>query len=196
MDYADANIISKLIKAKRRSVNLSDTVKIGEMTYSFSLQEPIGDKLQMILPDELQEMPPTVARDKYPSENRPSIIWTIPDGTVNFMFTPTDTDISFDRYEQTARGFRAVLKRVYPANTFLELDVKKMGENEVPIGCFDYISFAVDSDIYNMFYITELEHKMMVGGFNCLSEHKNEWKPLLMLMFQSIRDLIGKEEVI
>ena len=71
-----------------------------------------------------------------PSEQRPQVIKTSDDGTVNFTFSLYDTEFNERQIEDALGQFKAVIRKVNPAFIFYDFVV----ESDKALGWFDFKS--------------------------------------------------------
>jgi hypothetical protein len=69
----------------------------------------------------------------------------------------------------------------------LDSDTMKVdGKN---VSYFDYISPALDTEIYNLMFFFSLDEKIVIGSCNCPRSYMNDWKPIFMQMIQTLNQL-------
>lgn len=78
-----------------------------------------------MLPEGFVDMPPEMARIKYPSEQRPQEIRMNGDGTVNFTFSLFEAGLEEQQIEDALGQFKSVIRKVNPAFVFYDLAVEK-----------------------------------------------------------------------
>ena len=182
----DIQNIDEYIQEKQESlISIHNEVIIGAKKYSFSYQEVLDGAISMYLPEEIAPMNGLSIKLKYPMEDRPEIILTTMDETVNFLFTPTDFEFSAMEAKSTIDGFRTVIKRMNPSFTIRESQLLHT-EQDKEIYWFDYRSPVLETELYNLMYVTEIRGTLLIGGFNCLSEHRHLWKTLVLQMLKTI----------
>lgn len=182
----DIEIIKEYIYNKSTDMNNSTTV-INGRSYTFSQQRVPEMPVFMTLPDGIVLMEPYCQKIKYPNENRPDVILTVPtDETVNFLFTQIKEFVTEQDIPDVLQGIQSVIKKMH-ANSL----IKQTGEIPAKLSnvCwFDYTVAAMDADIYNIMYILSLNDTLFIGGFCCLQEHHKQWKPLILEMIATITE--------
>jgi hypothetical protein len=165
----------------RGKVNVGGTLyEIEEFTF-------FDAKMAIRLPKEFTDMPINFAKLKYPSEQRPQIIKMNEDGSVNFTFSLYPDKLKEEEIEDCIRTLKAAIERMNPAHLFFELQV--LEQDELKVGYFDYKSNALDSDLYNILYVTPIGGRIMMGAFNCRLGEREAWKPVVLKIAMSIKDL-------
>ena len=84
-----------------------------------------------------------------------------------------------------------MLKQLNPAYIFYELEEKKL--ETTTISWFDFKSYAMDAQMYNMMYVTCIDKKLVHGNFNCLYQDMIEWKEAVNQVISSIEDCTRKK---
>lgn len=191
MDFLDEEIIEFRKNAKKSKYNsLKTGMYVKDRLIHFKETQVLDDKVSVILPEGFTDMPYEIAKMKYPSEQRPQIIKTSDDGTVNFTFSLYDVDFNENQIEDALGQFKGVIRKVNPAFIFYDFTV----ETEKALGWFDFKSYGLDEQIYNVVYLTPIEGKLMHGIFNCLYRDILEWKEAVRQIMMSVTDLTQKKE--
>ena len=142
----------------------------------FEKQMLLEDKLCLRLPKDFVIMPPEKVSLKYPSERRPGLIYTNEDGAINI--TLNHTQIPFEAVD--IQNFRDsmidTIEKMQPAVRWLEKGMKII--NEKDSGYFEFISPALDTDIYNLMFVTELHGRALIISFNCPEVEMDDWQPV------------------
>ncbi len=191
MDYLDKEIMEFRKSAKKSKYNSLETgMYIKDMLVHFEETQVLNDKVSIILPEGFVDMPSEIARIKYPSEQRPQVIRTSEDGTVNFTFSLYEVEFNEKQIEDALGQFKAVIRKVNPAFIFYDFVIEK----DKALGWFDFKSYGLDEQIYNVMYIIPVEGKLMHGIFNCLYRDILEWKEPVHQIMMSVTDLTQKKE--
>lgn len=170
--------------AKGRSID-------GEL-YEFERKELFDHKLSIVLPKNFTWMEEGMAKIKYPMESRPQVIYTNASGTVNFAFNHQDVQIAPTQVKDCSMQLKAVIAKVHPAYIFGESAAEAM--DNIQLSWFEFVSFAVDMDIYNFTYVANVEDKILHGIFNCPAESAQEWKIVVKQVMRTMKDLTLKEQ--
>lgn len=191
MDFLDEEIMEFRKSAKKSKYNSLETgMYIKDRLIRFKETQILSDKVSVMLPEGFVEMPQRIAKIKYPSEQRPQVIMTSDDGTVNFTFSLYDTEFNERQIEDALGQFKAVIRKVNPAFVFYDFVV----ESDKALGWFDFKSYGLDEQIYNVMYLLPVEGKLMHGIFNCLYRDILEWKEAVHQIMMSVTDLTQKKE--
>lgn len=186
-NYLDETILEmKNLKNKEESNNIKDGVYIKNEYMEFEEIELFEKSMNILFPKSFIDLPENMKKIKYPSEQRPQIIKTSLDTSVNFGFSLLPLPIKNEQTKEALKQFKTVLKRVNPAYVFYDFKEEKIGEKT--ISWFDFKSYGVDFPMYNIMYILPIRNKVMHGIFNCLYKDIDEWKEYAFQVIKSIKE--------
>ena len=187
-EFIDEKVLElKRQKEKRKYSSIETGVFIGEEYYEFEIVELYTKLVSISLPDAFVDMPPNLAKLKYPSEMRPQIIKTSLDTKVNFMFNYYNLPIENHQVNGAANDFRQALKRVNPSMQFFSFQDMELGKKTLT--WFDFKSNALDAQLYNLVFCTPITGNVFQGHFNCIFTDANDWSPVMQQMLETIQDL-------
>ena len=185
-DFFDEKILEYRKRArKEKYCSLETGMYIKDELVQFERRTLFQDKMSIIMPISFVDLPSNLAKIKYISEQRPQIIKTSLDTTVNLGFTMPDLEIYPEQIEPLCKQTKSVLKQVNPAIVFYEGQV----ESELPLGWFEFKSYGIDSNVYNLMFISIVDKKLLHGIFNCPLSEVDLWKPVILQVIHSIEDL-------
>lgn len=142
------------------------------------------NKVGLFLPTVFKDMKAEDAKRKYFSEQRPEIIKTNEDGTVNFSFSMVEREIKPEQLGSVIQEFYLVLKRFQPMSVCLD-DGTEL-DNKVPFAWMEFISTALDDNLYNMLIIYPVGKKLLMVMFNSPFEKRLDWGRCLCKIRKSI----------
>lgn len=186
--YGDEDFIQFLKQSREESRNRNikeGSVWIDGRDAVFHEREVIKKQLWMWMPDEFALMSQEMARLKYPNENRPEIIYTSEDSTVNITFSKKKEKLNPGEEEQVRDDIELLILRLYPSAGTIEKQTALAVQNR--IAWFDFISPAIDMDVYNLMFFTSLKGTLLMGACNCLSGEQGHWKDVFLQMLASLR---------
>ena len=191
MDYLDEEVMRFRKSAKKSKYNSLETgMYIKDELVHFKEVQFLDDKVSIMLPDTFVDMPHEIAKIKYPSEQRPQIIKMNDDASVNFTFSLYDTPFNERQIESALSQFQGIIHKVNPALIFYDVVILE----EKNLGWFDFKSYGLDEQMYNVMYITPIEGKMLHGIFNCMYRDILEWKDAVRQVMLSVVDLTQEKE--
>lgn len=185
MDFLDKDILEYRRNMKKSRFNALQTgIYINDELIHFHAIKILEEKAEVMLPDTFVDMPINLAKLKYMSEQRPQIIKTSLDTTVNFTFSLYDIQFSEKDIDSIIHQFKELIQKVNPAYVFDEIIV----EQERQVGWFDFKSYGIDEQIYNIVYVKPIEGRLLHGVFNCMYRDSAEWRDTALQVIYSIRD--------
>ena len=188
-EFFDEKILEYRRHARNEKYSTLETgMYIKNELVRFERKEMFQGKLGVMLPESFVTLP---ARIKYSSQQRPQVIRTSRDTTVNFGMSLTDIGIEEEHIKELRDQSREALKRLNPAFVFYESGVDK---RHVTVGWFEFKSYGLDTDVYNLMFVSRIGGKMLHGIFNCDYEDVLEWREAARQMMYSILDLSEEEK--
>ena len=183
--------IENVVEENRHKNDINDGyIIIDEETIEFSERCILEEKVFMIIPTSFDIMVEEDIEVKYPLEDRPQVIFTNLDTSINITISQRrDQILQNDQVE--------ALKNIIQDNVKEEhSDLKLIGDGvfcveENNIAYFDFMSSAVDSEMYNLLYVLSLDSTLILGSFNCIQEYMADWKDIFLQMLQSTRLVKG-----
>lgn len=192
MEYED----EKIIALKKQMRNLTDTniresgIYIQDQYIKFN-QIFIFDEISIYLPEDFIDIPEMVKTMKYPSENRPAVIKTSLDTSVNFSFNMLEK-INSEQVKELAGQLKSTINKMNPSFTFYEeWEGETLQDNKIRM--FDFKSYGLDEQIYNMMCLIPLKNGTLHGIFNCLDRDSEDWKEVAWKVFLTTKE--QKKEV-
>ncbi|CAM5781063.1 MULTISPECIES: hypothetical protein [Brevibacillus] len=149
------------------------------------LKKVLSDKVEILIPKGFDIMSEEMAKVKYPSENRPTLIYTDAEGSINVAFNHTATPIQDGQIKELKDQMKQMFEGLYPDATWYKDEVTQInGKN---VGYFELLTPAADTKVYNLIFFTELDGKLLMTTFNCTEQQMDEWKPLAQQILQSYK---------
>lgn len=186
-EYGDEGFINLL---RERREETGKDIKTGNVlvdgkNIAFLEREIIKGKLWMWMPDGFGPLSKELAKLKYPNENRPDIIYTNKETTVNVTFSYKREKLKEGEEEKIRDYMKGIVGRVQTSSEMIEEGVVKAEKN--CLAWFDFMTPAIDTDIYNLMFFSSLRGRLLIGSCNCLDEDREEWKELFAQMLETVR---------
>ena len=178
-------------KEEAEASSLEEGVYVNHKQRAFSRISLWEGRASICLPVGYSIMAASVLRLKYPSEYRPQIIYTMEDNKTDFTFNWFPREMKESESMVAARQFKEILRRTNPALLFYDMQEKKIPvarDRQASLSWFDYKSYALDGQVYNILYVMPLDKGMLQGTMNCDFSQREDWKRAAMLVMQSIRE--------
>lgn len=195
VDKRDEFLDEKILEYRRlaRKVqysNLDTGMYIQDELVQFERVDLFQKKMSIMLPTTFVNLPSNLAKLKYSSEQRPQIIKTSLDTTVNIGFNLINEKLLDSQIEALMIQIKSALKRMNPAFPFFDSRIEK---EPIALGWFEFKNFGYDKDVYNLMFITRIDGKALHGVFNCPYEDALEWRDAAHQMMASIKDHTRKD---
>lgn len=191
--FKDEQLIKERHQEHRKKYTGIETgIYSGEEFLEFEETRLFQERVGVVLPVKFQDMLPEDAKKKYPSEQRPQIIKTNSNGTVNFAFNLLEQEIEEEMLEAAVRDFVRVMKRLYPTNICLKIE---QGQGtHLPYASAEFTSLAVNENLYNMVGISPIGKDLLMFLFNCPFDKRTDWSLCMTQIRGSIADYSEEEE--
>ena len=137
-----------------------------------------------MLPENFVPMLPEIVEVKYFSGKRPDEIYTSLDMSVNLTFTDLGISGNDEDTRLAAGLIKQIIRNANPGYEFFEEneDIEK----EVIINRFDFRSYGIDDEAYNIMYPASTGNSLIQGTFNCLYRDRIEWKRAALEVIKTV----------
>ena len=185
VEYDDEQIIAvkKQMKALQTANIKEQGIYIGEEYFKFQSVH-IFDNVSIYLPESFIEMPDKIRKMKYPSDNRPDVIKTNLNTNINFAFNWLENLNCINQGEELSGQIKDVLIKTNPSFVFYEDRNGKTYSGNI-IKMFDFKSYGIDEQMYNMMCTISFHGGILHGIFNCLDRDSEDWKEVAWQVFQT-----------
>ena len=186
-NFGDEKFIYRIgMKSKPVHINniLDGYIVIDNEKIPFKRRSVLKKRASVVLPEKFTIMSKDLAEAKYPSVHRPGEIYTNPETTINFSLTHTREAATNEGIPETKDTIQQMVMRMHPASKVFDSDV--LDVSGLQIGYFDFVTPALDMNVYNVTSVCSIDKRLVVGSFNCPHESMDDWKPLLLQMLHSI----------
>lgn len=188
MQYGNEKTVAvKSESAEREKLSIVSPVVINGIPYEFSSRD-IFKKFSITIPTNFEELSQELAVVKYPYSNRPQIIFSNPDTTVDIFFDCGKKKTSASLKDRVTTN-KIVMEKLYRSYVFSAV---KAGSQ---LGYFDFRSYTFDDDMYNLWFWMDLPDNTVFGGFSCPVRWQPQWQTPVLQMLQTIAILPVKSEV-
>lgn len=185
MPQTEQEIIRLRNAYKKKSQQNEEGFYIREQHITLEKQYVLQDRICLQLPEDFEDMPLELAKIKYPSEQRPTVIKSNLKGDVNFTFQMLPVEVPSPHLTDFRRQMMQWIQRMQPSNVFYE--EKEIHIDTIHIAWFDYKSHALDEQLYNLMYFIPMGKETMHGVFNCRLQEAKLWHPIVMKVIESIQ---------
>ena len=133
----------------------------------------LGDRVEALIPADFEVMSEELMRVKYPSERRPTLVYTDKSAGVNVAFNHTSSRATQAQLEAYKNNFVATFKNMYPSAEWLGSGVKEINGRKV--GYLELVTPAADQKVYNLMFFTDLDGRLLLATFNCIDRKRKDW---------------------
>ena len=154
-------------------------------TIELETKSLLDDRLELKIPKAFVIMSEEMMQTKYPSERRPTLVYTNETGGINVALNLTQNQANQDILQAYTDNFISTFKQLYPSAIWKGNGIKEINGNKV--GFLELITPAVDTEIYNLIFFTDLDGKLLLCTFNCTVENIDEWTPIAHEILNSLK---------
>jgi hypothetical protein len=167
------------------------TVLIIVLTTAFTLsidletKSLLSDKVELKIPKEFDIMSEELLKMKYPSERRPTLVYTNETGGINIALNLTQNQASQQLIPDLKNNLVQTFKNLYPSAEWKDNGVKTINGRKV--GYLELVTPAMDTEIYNLIFFTDLDGKLLLCSFNCTQKSIDEWTTTAKEIMSSLK---------
>lgn len=178
------SVTEEIVESKDKSDAMVDAViEIGEL----NKVKVLSDMVELLIPESFSIMSEDMAKLKYPTENRPSLIYTNESASVNIAFRIIDKKTASSDLPIILDVFKKSFDNQYSSLQWFKSAIEKVNGRNV--GIMELITPAIDTEIYNFMLFTDLDGKLLVATFNCTIEQMTAWEQISEQIIYSIQVL-------
>jgi hypothetical protein len=178
-------------KSMNRIKTIGLTVLVVFLTTAFistidlKIKSLLNDKIELKIPSNFDIMSEELIKIKYPSERRPTLVYSNETGGINVALNLTQNKASQELIKPYVDNLVNTFKKTYPSADWKESGIKEI--NGKKVGYLELITPAVDTEIYNLIFFTDLEGKLLLCTFNCTKKSISEWTPTAKEIMNSLK---------
>lgn len=155
------------------------------VTIDLETKSLLNDKVELKVPKEFDIMSEELMKMKYPSERRPTLVYSNESGGINVALNLTQNQASQELIPAYKDNFVKTFKNLYPSAEFKDSGVKTINGRKV--GYLELVTPAIDTEIYNLMFFTDLDGKLLLCTFNCTKKSIDEWTPTAKEIMNSLK---------
>lgn len=136
-------------------------------------------KISLLMPESFFRLADDMVQIIYPAGNRPSHVYSGENIIYQVSFTKTVNQVPNDGIPKFLPMARKLMEKMGPKTRILNADTIAhsfmLGEEEKTynIGIIEFISAAVDMNIYNVMFFFSIENQLMIGNIVTQNKYKN-----------------------
>ena len=155
------------------------------LTIALETKSLLDNKVELKIPKDFGLMPDDMIKLKYPSERRPALVYSNESGGINVALNHTEHQANQDIILAYKDSFVQTFKNHYPTAEWKDNGVKEINGRQV--GYLELITPAVNAEIYNLMFFTDLDGKLLMCTFNCTKKDITEWAPIAQEIMNSLK---------
>jgi hypothetical protein len=166
----------------------SERVDTAEETVGGILLQPkavVKNKLALLVPQGFTIMDEEMLSLKYPSERRPTEVYTNKDGSINLAINHTKDRMPQSDISAFHKQMDGMFRNLYPSATWFESGV--IGINGREWLTLNLRTPAIDTEIRNIMVGTSVEGRLLLVSFNVTKEQESQWLEPAKAIVQSLR---------
>ncbi|MDG1332233.1 MAG: hypothetical protein P8P74_07875 [Crocinitomicaceae bacterium] len=145
----------------------------------------LNNRIELKVPAEFNIMSEEMMKIKYPSENRPKLVYSSETGGINVALTLSTSEADQESIPTYLADFKRAFKNAYPSADWKGSGVKTINDRKV--GYIELVTPALDTEIYNLMFFTDLDGQLLICSFNCVKKNIAEWKPTAKEIMNSLK---------
>ncbi|TRX34083.1 DcrB/PsbP domain-containing protein [Flavobacterium restrictum] len=134
----------------------------------------LNGKVEFNSPTELTKMTDEMWTLKYQNRPKPTLVLSDKNGEVNFIADMTNQPASESQLDSFKDFQIQQLKRNRPDLNVLNGGVKVI--NGKKVGYFKFITQAIDQKVFNYYFFTIVDGKILLFTFNCIEKLQINWE--------------------
>ena len=149
------------------------------------LMSLFDEKIELKIPKDFEIMSEEMMKIKYPADQRPTLVYTNESGSVNVALNWTESRANQDLIVPYTDNFVQIFQNMYPSADWKESGTTNI--NGMKVGYLELVTPAIDTEIYNLMFFTNLEHRLLLCTFNCTKKDLKEWKSSAKEIMNSLK---------
>jgi hypothetical protein len=134
----------------------------------------LSNRIKLLAPVELKSMSDEMWTAKYQRRTRPILVLSDVDGEVNLLADMTQIPVSESQVTAFKDAQIQQLKKSRPDMVVIAEGVKTInGKN---VGYFKFLTQAVDQKVFNYYFFTSVDGKLLLFSFNSIEKLRKKWE--------------------
>lgn len=162
---------------------------LSAATVGTELEEKIllDKKVSLKIPKGFEVMQEEMLKVKYPAERRPTLVYTNASGGINVALNLTANKASQELMPAYQENFRQMFTKLYPSAKGIQSGVEEVNGRKV--GFIELVTPAIDTEIYNLIFFTDVDGQLLLCTFNCTVKDQVAWQPTAKEIMVSLKKL-------
>jgi hypothetical protein len=155
------------------------------VTVDLETKSLLNDRVELKIPKDFDIMPEELMKMKYPSERRPTLVYSNESGGINVALNLTQSQTNQELIPAYKENLVNTFKNAYPSAEWKDSGVRTINGRKV--GYLELVTPAIDTEIYNLMFFTDLDGKLLLCTFNCTKKSIDEWTPTAKEIMNSLK---------
>ncbi len=147
----------------------------------------LDKKVALKIPKGFEVMQEDMLKFKYPTERRPTLVYTNSTGGINVALNLTVNKASQELMPAYRESFHQTFTNLYPSAKGMKSGVEEVNGRKV--GFVELVTPAVDTEIYNLIFFTDVNGQLLLCTFNCTVKDQTAWQPTAKEIMTSLKVL-------
>jgi hypothetical protein len=147
----------------------------------------LDKKVALRIPKGFEVMQEEMLKAKYPAERRPTLVYTNASGGINVALNLTANKASQELMPAYQENFLQTFTKLYPSTKGIKSGVEEANGRKV--GFIELVTPAVDTEIYNLIFFTDIDGQLLLCTFNCTVKDQVAWQPTAKEIMASLKKL-------
>ncbi|NVO29953.1 hypothetical protein [Hymenobacter lapidiphilus] len=147
----------------------------------------LDKKVALKIPEGFEIMQEEMLKLKYPAERRPTLVYTNSTGGINVALNLTANKASQELMAAYEENFRQTFTKLYPSAKGMKSGVEVVNGRKV--GFIELVTPAIDTEIYNLIFFTDVNGQLLLCTFNCTIKDQIAWQPIAKEIMSSLKVL-------
>jgi hypothetical protein len=147
----------------------------------------LDKKVSLKIPKGFEVMQEEMLKVKYPAERRPTLVYTNASGEINVALNLTANKASQELMPAYQENFRQTFTKLYPSAKGMKSGVEEV--NGRKMGFIELVTPAIDTEIYNLIFFTDVDGQLLLCTFNCTVKDQVAWQPTAKEIMASLKKL-------
>lgn len=170
---------------------------IDQKIYEIEESTIADNRIKMYMPTDFGLLDEDLAESKFPNYMRPQYIYSDKTTEITMTFTFDEKDIEAEKLGELKESMINLLSDLHPEYEILEEETLQTEETEIEL--FGFAKSVIDGELFQVIFFMSWKGKLLLGGFSCSMDIKDEWYDILCQMLQTIRIAdheMGEDDVI
>ena len=134
----------------------------------------LNNKVSLLAPAQLKKMTDGMWTLKYQKRARPMLVLTDKEGAINLIGDLTQQKVPDDQLAAFKDFQLAQLRKSKPGLKIIQEGVKTV--NGKKVGYFKFTSGPVDQEVFNYYFFTVVDGRILFFTFNCMEKFQSAWE--------------------